>query len=84
MGLRNYIGKWKIGCNRLTVRRIRAQYTGGQTLAEYALILALISVVAITTLISLGGQVSTVFTTINRQLNDANNGGSSSSQARGH
>jgi Flp pilus assembly pilin Flp len=40
----------------------------GQTLVEYALILALISVVAISVLIRLGNQVKSVFTTITSQL----------------
>ena len=40
----------------------------GQTLVEYALILALISVVAISVLIRLGSTVKAVFTTINSQL----------------
>ncbi len=40
----------------------------GQTLVEYALILAFISVVAIGVLITLGNQVKSVFTTITSQL----------------
>ena len=36
----------------------------GQTLVEYALILAIISVVAIGVLISLGGQVKAIYSTI--------------------
>lgn len=40
----------------------------GQTLVEYALILAFISVVAISVLIRLGNQIKTVFTTISSQL----------------
>ncbi len=40
----------------------------GQTLVEYALILAFISVVAISVLIKLGDQVKTVFSTITSQL----------------
>jgi Flp pilus assembly pilin Flp len=44
----------------------------GQTLVEYALILAFISVVAISVLIRLGGEVKTVFTTITSQLAIAN------------
>ncbi len=47
----------------------------GQTLVEYALILAFISVVAISTLIAMGGRVSGVFTTIDRQVAIAGNGG---------
>lgn len=40
----------------------------GQTLVEYALILAFISVVAISVLINLGTQVKKIFTTISSQL----------------
>lgn len=40
----------------------------GQTLVEYALILAFISVVAISTLIRLGAAVKTVFSTITSQV----------------
>ncbi len=43
----------------------------GQTLVEYALILAFISVVAISVLIALGNQVKGVFTTISSQLQQA-------------
>jgi len=40
----------------------------GQTLVEYALILAFISIVAIAVLIALGNRVKGVFTTITSQL----------------
>jgi Flp pilus assembly pilin Flp len=40
----------------------------GQTLVEYALILAFISVVAISVLIRLGNEVKIIFTTITSQL----------------
>jgi len=40
----------------------------GQTLVEYALILAFISVVAISVLIRLGNEVKNIFTTITSQL----------------
>jgi len=40
----------------------------GQTLVEYALILAFISVVAISVLVRLGEEVKIIFTTINSQL----------------
>jgi len=40
----------------------------GQTLVEYALILAFISVVAISVLIRLGDEIKVIFTTINSQL----------------
>jgi len=40
----------------------------GQTLVEYALILAFISVVAISVLINLGKEIKSVFSTITSQL----------------
>ncbi len=43
----------------------------GQTLVEYALILAFISVVAISVLIALGTQIKTVMTEISSQLSYA-------------
>ena len=43
----------------------------GQTLVEYALILAFISVVAISVLISLGTQIKGTFSTITSQLQKA-------------
>jgi len=43
----------------------------GQTLVEYALILAFVSVVAISVLIRLGDTVKSVFTTITSQLSIA-------------
>jgi Flp pilus assembly pilin Flp len=48
------------------LRRVKSKK--GQTLVEYALILAFISVVAISVLIALGNQVKNVFTTISSQL----------------
>jgi Flp pilus assembly pilin Flp len=48
------------------LRRMKSKK--GQTLVEYALILAFISVVAISVLIALGNQVKNVFTTISSQL----------------
>jgi Flp pilus assembly pilin Flp len=48
------------------LRRLKSKK--GQTLVEYALILAFISVVAIGVLLSLGGQIQGVFTTITSQL----------------
>jgi len=47
---------------------LRRRSKKGQTLVEYALILAFISVVAISVLIALGNQVKSVFTTITSQL----------------
>ena len=52
--------------------RIRKRGNRGQTLVEYALILAFISVVAISVLIRLGEEIKTVFTTITSQLAVAN------------
>jgi len=46
----------------------RAKNKKGQTLVEYALILAFISVVAISVLIALGTRIKDVFTTISSQL----------------
>ncbi len=46
----------------------------GQTLVEYALILAFISIVAIAVLQLLGGQVSNVFGHINTKLAEATSG----------
>jgi Flp pilus assembly pilin Flp len=52
------------------LRRMKSKK--GQTLVEYALILAFISVVAISVLIALGNQVKQVFTSITSQLAQAN------------
>jgi Flp pilus assembly pilin Flp len=49
----------------------------GQTLVEYALIIAIVSVVAISALVALSGQAQADYTTVNVQLNDAQNGGQS-------
>jgi Flp pilus assembly pilin Flp len=54
-------------------RRFKANKSG-QTLVEYALILAFISVVAIAVLKLLGSKVSSVFSTVNAQLDAANSG----------
>jgi Flp pilus assembly pilin Flp len=69
MGIQSY------PANRLPSSRLRLRHQSGQTLVEYALIIVFISVVAIGTLLAMGGQVSNVYTTINRQLNAAENGG---------
>ena len=47
----------------------------GQTLVEYALVIALISVVAISVLSAMGTQVKGAFTTIDHQVAVAGNGG---------
>jgi Flp pilus assembly pilin Flp len=54
---------------KTALRRVKSKK--GQTLVEYALILAFISVVAISVLITLGSQIKAVFTTISSQLNAA-------------
>jgi len=51
----------------------RKNGVSGQTLVEYALILAFISVVAISVLIRLGNEVKDIFTTITSQLSIAGN-----------
>ena len=55
---------------KVALRRMKSKK--GQTLVEYALILAFISVVAISVLIALGGQVKQVYSTITSQLQTAN------------
>ena len=55
---------------KVALRRMKSKK--GQTLVEYALILAFISVVAISVLIALGNQVKQVFTSITSQLAQAN------------
>lgn len=47
----------------------------GQTLVEYALILAFIAVVAIAVLMATGSRVTSVFNTVNTQLGTAQVGG---------
>jgi len=49
-------------------RFLNRKRTKGQTLVEYALILAFVSVVAISVLIRLGTGIKSVFTTITSQL----------------
>jgi Flp pilus assembly pilin Flp len=51
---------------KAALRRMKSKK--GQTLVEYALILAFISVVAISVLIALGVNIQSVFTTITSQL----------------
>ena len=53
------------------LRRLKSKK--GQTLVEYALILAFISVVAISVLIALGTSVNKIFSTVTSQLNTAGN-----------
>lgn len=60
-GIQHLVRKW--------LRQLKGRK--GQTLVEYALILAFISVVAISVLISLGEQVKTTYTKINSELSQA-------------
>jgi len=55
---------------KVALRRMKSKK--GQTLVEYALILAFISVVAISVLLTLGKQVTGVFSNVNSQLATAN------------
>ena len=55
---------------RCALRRRKSRR--GQTLVEYGMILALISVVAIALLIGLSGQIQNIFTTISSQIAIAN------------
>ena len=43
-------------------------YCRGQTLVEYALIIAVVSIVAISVLINLGSSVRSIYTMVNTQL----------------
>ena len=52
---------------RLFLRSVQRD-EDGQGLAEYALILALIAIVAIVALIFLGGQVSTILSTVGNSV----------------
>jgi len=47
----------------------------GQTLAEYALILSIVSIVAISVMLSLSGNVKSAFTTVDQQIAIAGIGG---------
>ncbi len=55
----------------MTLRLNQRKSKRGQTLVEYALILAFISVVAIAVLINLGSNVKSVYTKINSELTTA-------------
>ena len=52
----------------LVERSLQGKRRDGQGLAEYALILALIAIVAIIALIFLGGQVSTILSTVGNSV----------------
>ncbi len=54
--------------DRLVAVRRTLDRSDGQGLAEYALILALIAIVAIIALIFLGGQVSSILSTVGNSV----------------
>jgi len=56
----------RVKCKKLSARDRKSRK--GQTLVEYALILAFVSVVAISVLIRLGNEVRVIFTMITSQL----------------
>lgn len=53
-------------------KRLNKKDEKGQSLVEYGLILALVSVVAISILTALGGQINSTVNTINTVLNNVN------------
>jgi Flp pilus assembly pilin Flp len=50
------------------VERERRPADGGQTLAEYALILALIAILAVLALLFLGGQINTLLSDVGNSI----------------
>jgi Flp pilus assembly pilin Flp len=61
---------------KAALKRAQKNAKKGQTLVEYALILAFISVVAILVLKQLGSKVTSVFSNVSGQLDQASSGGS--------
>jgi Flp pilus assembly pilin Flp len=57
---------------KIILHRKNRQNKRGQTLVEYALILAFISIVAIGVLVALGFQVTGIFTAVTSQMANAN------------
>ena len=60
------VNAWYLAANNAAHRVMYAE--DGQGLAEYALILALIAILAIVALIFLGGQVSKVLSTVGKSI----------------
>ena len=67
----NNVGKATFLDLMLTVLSRRRDYCRGQTLVEYALILAVISIVAIGVMINMGQQVKGVYSMINSTIGSA-------------
>lgn len=55
-----------------TRKRSSKRNKAGQTLVEYAIIIALISIVAVVVLQSLGTKVTQLYSTINSRIDQAN------------
>jgi len=53
--------------DRVSVQ-LRRSYCRGQTLVEYALIIAVISLVAISVMINLRNEISSIYTMVNSQV----------------
>ena len=56
----------------VTRKRSSKRSKAGQTLVEYAIIIALISIVAVVVLQSLGTKVTQIYSTINSRIDQAN------------
>lgn len=56
----------------VTRKRSSKRKKAGQTLVEYAIIIALISIVAVVVLQSLGTKVTQLYSTINSRIDQAN------------
>ncbi len=55
-------------CSASSLSSVRIADATGQGLAEYALILALIAIIAIVALLFLGGQISTILSTVGNSV----------------
>jgi len=54
------------------MKKIQRKKSKGQSLVEYGLILALVSVVAITVLQTMGGEITKTVTTVTKTMQQAN------------
>jgi len=62
--------KWPRACGRWASRRLFAKDDVGASLVEYALLLALIAVVAVGALFALGGSVRGTLTNVSNCISD--------------